>query len=259
MGFSVKRLDVKEEIYDFLKKDRLYAAYAICDLEPALFRQCEWYASSTNGQLTTLCLLFSGLPPDRVFLMGSAEGLAPILRGVLKTTRAFLACRPHHLDAVSRHYSLRRVEVMHRMVLRPEAFECVDGPVERLGPGHARHLQDLYRSYGDVAFAPYQLEHGVFYGIEQDGRLVATAGTHLVSRTYGLGIVGNVFTLPEYRGMGYATMCTSAVVEELLPQSLDVVLNVGQNNKTASKVYHRLGFDVYCSFTEILAVRKEVE
>ena len=259
MACSVKRLDVKEEIYDFLKKDRLYAAYAICDLEPALFRQCEWYASSTNGQLTTLCLLFRGLPPDRVFLMGSAGGLAPILRGVLKTTRAYLACRPHHLDALSRYYSLRRVEVMHRMVLRLEGFNCVDGPVERLGPGHVRRLQDLYRSYGDVAFAPYQLDQGVFYGIEQDGRLVATAGTHLVSRMYRLGIVGNVITLPEYRGMGYATMCTSAVVEELLSQSLDVVLNVGQSNEAASKVYHRLGFDVYCSFTETFAVRREVE
>ena len=259
MACSVRRLRAKEEIYDFLKRDRLYAAYAICDLDPPLFRQCDWYASSVGGELTTLCLLFRGLPPDRVFLMGSEEGLAPILRGVLKTTRAFLACRSHHLDPLRRYYSLHRVESMHRMVLRPDGFECVDGPVERLGPGHVHRLQDLYRSYGDVAFAPYQLDQGVFYGIEQDGRLVATAGTHLVSRTYGLGIVGNVFTLSDYRGMGYATMCTSAVVEELLSQSLDVVLNVGQSNEAASRVYHRLGFDVYCSFTETLAVRREAE
>ncbi len=259
MALSVTRLEVKEEIYDFLKRDRLYAAYAICDLEPALFGRCEWYASSTDGQLTTLCLLFKGLPPDRVFLMGSQEGLVPILQGVLKTRTAYLACRPHHLDALSRYYSLHRVEVMHRMVLRPEGFTGVDGPVHRLGPGHIPRLQDLYRSYGDVAFAPYQLDQGVFYGIERKDRLVATAGTHLVSRTYHLGIVGNVFTLPEYRGMGYATMCTSAVAEELLSQSLDVVLNVGQGNEAASKVYHRLGFDVYCSFTEILGVRKGAE
>jgi GNAT superfamily N-acetyltransferase len=257
MGLSVKRLEVKEEIYDFLKQDRLYAAYAICDLEPALFRQCEWYASSINGQLTTLCLLFRGLPPDRVFVMGSTKGLAPILRRALKTTTAYLACRPHHLDALSRYYSLHKVEVMHRMVLRPGGFTGVDGPVKRLGPGHIPRLQDLYRSYGDVAFAPYQLEQGIFYGVEREDRLVATAGTHLVSRTYRLGIVGNVLTLPEYRGMGYATMCTGAVVEELLSQSLDVVLNVGQSNEAASKLYHRLGFDVYCSFNEVLAVRRE--
>ncbi len=259
MAFFVKRLEVKEEIYDFLKKDRLYAAYAICDLEPALFRQCQWYASSTNGQLTTLCLLFKGLPPDRAFVMGSAKGLVPILQQFLKTTTAYLACRAHHLDAVNRYYSLRKVEVMDRMVLRPEGFTGVDGPVQRLGPGHIPRLQDLYRSYGDVAFAPYQLDQGILYGIEREDRLVATAGTHLVSRTYGLGIVGNVFTLPEYQGMGYATMCTSAVVEELLSQSLDVVLNVGQSNEPARKVYHRLGFDVYCSFTEALAVRREDE
>ena len=94
MACSVRRLRAKEEIYDFLKRDRLYAAYAICDLEPALFRQCDWYATSVGGELATLCLLFRGLPPDRVFLMGSEEGLAPILHRVLwNGTRNALALR----------------------------------------------------------------------------------------------------------------------------------------------------------------------
>jgi GNAT superfamily N-acetyltransferase len=256
MAFSVKRLDGKEEIFDFLKRDRLYAAYAICDLEPPMFRQCEWYASSRNGLLTALSLRFSGLPPDRVFLMGAAEDLEPILEDALEVSRAYFACRPQHVAALRRFYSLRKTEMMMRMVLEPEAFVPIDGPVVRLGSGHVRILQDLYRSYGDVAFAPYQLDQGVFYGMEHDGRLVATAGTHLVSRTYGLGIVGNVYTEPDHRGLGYASVCTSAVVEELLSQSLDVVLNVGQSNEAASTVYRRLGFQVYCPFVETMGIRR---
>jgi GNAT superfamily N-acetyltransferase len=257
MTLSVRRLDGKAEIYGFLSEDRLYAAYAICDLDPIPFKQCEWHASSKNGRLTALGLCFKGLPPDRVFLMGPAEDLVPILAGALKATRAYFACKPQHLRIVRRFYSLRNVEVMQRMFLRPENFTPAQGPVERLGPRHVSQLQDLYRWYGDVAFAPYQLEQGVFYGVREGGRLVATAGTHLASRTYGLGIVGNVFTHTDYRGKGLATICTSAVIEELLSQSLDVVLNVGQTNEAASGVYRRLGFQVHCLFIEALGVRRE--
>jgi GNAT superfamily N-acetyltransferase len=258
MGLSLKRLYAKEEIYDFLMEDRLYAAYAICDLEPTLFRQCEWYAAATNGRLTALCLVFTGLPPERMFLMGSEEDLEPVLAEFPGSRRAFVACRPQHLGALGRFYSLGKIEVMSRMVLSPDRFTPVDGIVQRLGPSHVSLLQDLYRWYGDVAFAPYQLEQGVFYGVELDGRLVATAGTHVVSRTYRLGIVGNVFTHPNYREKGYAAACTSAVVEELLSLSLDVVLNAGQRNEAANKLYRRLGFNVYCSFVETLAVHRDL-
>jgi GNAT superfamily N-acetyltransferase len=257
MGLAVRRLHAKEEIYDFLKEDRLYAAYAICDLEPALLGRCEWYAAARNGRLTALGLVFTGLPPDRVFLMGSGQDLEPVVAEFPGAGRAYVACRPQHLDALRRFYSLGKIEVMLRMVLDPERYVAVDGPVQRLGASHVSLLQDLYRRYGDVAFAPYQLDQGVFYGIEQDGRLVATAGTHCVSRTYRLGIVGNVFTHPGYREKGYAAACTSAVVEELLSLSLDVVLNVGQRNEAANRLYRGLGFDVYCPFVETLAVHRD--
>ena len=259
MAFSIKRLHSRAEIYDFLKKDRFYAAYAIGDLEPALFAQCKWYASSRDEDLTALYLCFTGLPPDRLFLMGATEDLAHILDGVTAPARAYITCRSEHLDVLKRSYSLSRIEVMLRMVLEPENHNPVDGRVERLGPGDARLLLDLYRWYGDVAFAPYQLDRGVFYGVKQGGRLVATAGTHLVSRTYRLGVVGNVFTHPQYRGMGHAAVCTSAVVEELLSLSLDVVLNVGQRNEAASKLYRGLGFDTYCLFIEALGIRQEAQ
>jgi GNAT superfamily N-acetyltransferase len=256
MAFSIKRLDVKAEIYDFLREDRLYAAYAIGDLEPALFRHCEWYASSRNGKLTALCLRFRGLRPDRVFLMGQAGDLTHVVDGVLKSPKAYFACTPEQLEVVRRFYSLRKTEAMLRMVLRPGDFAPVDGSVRRLAGRHVDRLQELYRWYGDVAFAPYQLERGVFYGVEREGRLVATAGTHLLSRNYRMGIVGNVFTHPDYRGLGYAAVCTSAVVEELLSQSLDVVLNVGEANEPARRVYDRLGFRVHCSFVEAFGVRR---
>ncbi len=256
MGFSVQRIESRGDIYRFLQRDRLYAAYAIGDLEPDLLKDCEWFGAIEDGGMATLCLRFMGLPPDRIFVMGFAEGLAPILDSALKSQRAHFAIKPDHLTVLRRFYSLPTIDQMFRMVLAPEDFRPVDGPAVRLGQGHVHRLQELYRRGGDVAFAPYQIDQGVFYGVEMDSRLVATAGTHLVSRTYGLGIVGNVYTHPSYRNLGYGTVCTSAVVEELLAQSLEVVLSVQQENEPAIKIYQRLGFRIYCPFLEALGTRK---
>ncbi|HAL61254.1 MAG TPA: hypothetical protein DCP08_02480, partial [Chloroflexi bacterium] len=110
---------------------------------------------------------------------------------------------------------------------------------------------------GEGVFAPYQLDSGVYYGVEVGGELVSAAGTHLVSPTYQIAAVGNIFTHPSHRGQGYATACTSAVVEELLSRSLEIVLNVAQSNEVALRLYKRLGFREYCPFIEALGVRRK--
>jgi predicted GNAT family acetyltransferase len=150
---------------------------------------------------------------------------------------------------------------MLRMTVRDEDFHPVTGKALKLGPGYSSELKRLYilgESIGEsvVAFSPYQLAQGVFYGIEKRGRLVAAAGTHLVAPTYGVAAVGNVFTDPDHRGRGYATLCTSAVTKELLSQGVDVVLNVQEGNADAIHIYEKLGYREYCRFIEVLGVRK---
>ena len=61
--------------------------------------------------------------------------------------------------------------------------------------------------------------------IPPDTRLIAAAGTHVVSPQWGVAAVGNVYTHREYRGQGLAKVVTSAVTAELLQQCDTVVLN----------------------------------
>ncbi|HUX77330.1 MAG TPA: GNAT family N-acetyltransferase, partial [Anaerolineae bacterium] len=130
-------------------------------------------------------------------------------------------------------------------------FRPVEGECLRLEPVHARQLTELYALGTGSAFSPAQMERGVFHGVLPDGNLVAAAGTHLVSPTTGVAAVGNVFTHPDYRGQGYGTVTTSAVVAELLQLGIrDVILNVNQDNATAIRIYERLGFERYCPFLE---------
>lgn len=254
MSVEVRELHDKEEIYTFLAQDRCYAAYAISDLEPGLFELCTWHVAVQDDLKTALTLRFRGLRPPALFAMGSSEGLLLLLREESLPERVYLTGRPAHLSLFQEAFSLGPVGDMVRMVLEPEGFRPHDGRVIRLSRRHLSSLQRLYR--GEGVFASYQLDWGIYYGVEMGGELVSVAGTHLLSPTYQIAAVGNIFTHPGHRGRGYATACTSALVEELLSRSLEIVLNVARSNEVAFGIYKRLGFREYCPFIEALGVRK---
>jgi ribosomal protein S18 acetylase RimI-like enzyme len=259
--WRVRKLDNKDEILTFLQQDRFYATYAIGDLEPYFFPQCEWFVAGAGGRIQALALHFAGLDPHALFAMGANDGLALILGSALRPERIYFTGRSEHLPAIQAFYSLGEVQKMFRMTVRAEDFQPVVGKALKLGPGYSRELKRLYslgesRDESVVAFSPYQLAQGVFYGIEKRGRLIAAAGTHLVAPTYGVAAVGNVFTDPDYRRRGYATLCTSAVTKDLLSQGMNVVLNVQEGNADAIHIYEKLGYHVYCCFVEVLGVRK---
>lgn len=257
MTAEVRELHDKGEIYAFLAQDRYYAAYAIGDLEPGLFELCTWHVSAQDGRKTALTLRFRGLSPPALFAMGSSEGLAPLLREESLPERVYLTGQPGHLSLFQEAFSLGPVRDMLRMVLEPGDFRPHDGPVIKLSRRHLPSLQRLYR--GEGVFAPYQLDSGVYYGVEVESELGSAAGTHLISPTYQIAAVGNIFTHPSHRGKGYATACASALVEELLSRSLEIVLNVARSNEVALGLYKGLGFREYCPFIEALGVRKHRE
>jgi GNAT superfamily N-acetyltransferase len=242
----------RSHIQAYLETDRLYAAYAIGDLEPGLFELCEWTGSVVDDRLDALALHYHGLEPPALFVMGSVSGLRAILGQASGPRRVYLTCREERLSVTREFYAWEQVIPMFRMVLPPASFSPVEGHCLRLGTKHAEQLVALYAlGGGAVAFSPSQIAGGVFYGASADGQLVAAAGTHLVSPTYGVAAVGNVFTHPEYRGRGYGSATTTAVVAELLALEIrDVVLNVGQENDRAISIYERLGFERYCPFLE---------
>lgn len=255
--WNVRKLTDPIEILTYLERDRLYATYAIADLEPELFQHTRWYVAQTDDQAPSLALHFTALEPDILFLMGDTAGLTIILGSALRPRRVYVNARSEHLPALRAFYRLGQPERAVRMVLDVNDFRPVSGQAIRLSPAYARQLERLYSMGHGNAFSPYQVAQGVFYGVTDKDRLIATAGTHVVSETYGVAAVGNVFTHPEHRRQGLGTLCTSAVVQELLARHIHtIVLNVYESNLVALRIYQRMGFKEHCRYIEVLAERR---
>ena len=243
----------KARLAAFMHRDRLYAAYALADLEPKLFPHCRWFMAGEADEEKALGLYFTGLTPHAFLAMGDAAGLGAILERCFCPTEAYFITPPGHMAVIAQRYGLASTHDMIRMYMPPGGFQPVPGPAIRLEPAHLSSLQELY-AWGNVyGFSGYQLQEGLFYGLFQGDQLVASAGTHVLAPDYGIAAVGNVFTHPDHRGRGYATICTSAVTQGLLDLGLDVVLNVAADNPRATQIYRRLGYREHCHFYETLA------
>ena len=240
----------------FLERDRILAAYAICDLDDREFARTRWGAAWSGGSIVAVVMEYSGTSPQPLFAMGREDGIAAVLRQVIKPRLAFIAALPQAVPAISGVYRLDGGPQMVRMWTDRERFMRADDPgIERLVPSDATELNRLYQLGFGAWLPPQAIADGVYYGLRVKGRLVAAAGTHVVSPQARLAVVGNVLTHTDFRGRGYATAVTGAVTAELLKSCDHVALNVRADNPPAISAYRHLGFAEHIRFEERLAHR----
>ncbi|MHB8398971.1 MAG: GNAT family N-acetyltransferase [Candidatus Limnocylindrales bacterium] len=254
-GLVIGPIRDRDALRRFLERDRLFAAYAICDLEDREWTRSNWGAAWDGDELIAVALEYAGLSPQPLFVLGRPDGIEAVLRDVIHPRAAYVAARPEHLRAVAAHYRVDPGVPMIRMWVDRAHFRPFPSDVRRLLPVEIGDLNRLY-GLGFAAWLPSSaIGEGVYYGMKVGGQLVAAAGTHVVSPTARLGVVGNVLTHTAYRGRGYATATTGAVTAELLRTCDQVVLNVRSDNPPAINAYRRLGYQEYCRFEERLVHR----
>ncbi|MBA2382269.1 MAG: GNAT family N-acetyltransferase [Chloroflexi bacterium] len=254
-GLAIRAVTDRTALRSFLESDRLLAAYAICDLEDREFAKTRWGGAFDGDHLVALALEYSGLTPQPLFIMGRNDGIEAILRDVVRPRAAYVAALPESMPAVQGLYRLDPGPQMVRMWVARRRFRPFPGDVHRLFPADIGELNRLYQ-LGFASWLPSSsIGDGVYYGHRTNGRLVAAAGTHVISRTARLAVVGNVLTHVDYRGRGLATAVTGAVTAELLRSCDQVVLNVRADNPPALQAYRRLGYTEHVRFEERLAHR----
>jgi ribosomal protein S18 acetylase RimI-like enzyme len=254
-ALTVKATTDRALLRSFLEEDRLFAAYAICDLEDREFGRTRWGAAFQADRMVAVVLEYSGMTPQPMFVMGRDDGIEAILRDLIRPRAAYLASLAENMAAVKTHYRVDPGPPMVRMWVDRARFRPYPADVRRLLPVEIGELNRLYQ-LGFASWLPSSaIAEGVYYGIRAGGHLVAAAGTQVVSPEARLAVVGNVLTHVDYRGRGYATAVTGAVTAELLRSCDQVTLNVRSDNPPALQAYRRLGYVEHVRFEERLVHR----
>ncbi|WP_119072150.1 GNAT family N-acetyltransferase [Aggregatilinea lenta] len=256
----VKQFD-KAAIRAFLAQDRPLTAYALGDLDDAFWPESTFYTAEADGEIRALVLVYEGLDPSVLTAFGDPDGVRAIFDACALPDEIYYLFLPDMESILAARYELPHMKREWRMVLDAHAFvpapcPTLDRDLRRIGPTDAAALDALYQHAADpgeamVAFSPWQIAHGCFFGVWDGDALIAAAGTHVWSGAESVAAIGNVFTMPEHRGHRLASACTTAVARAALDAGLQtVVLNVRTDNTPAIHVYEKLGFRLYRSFLE---------
>lgn len=259
-------------IRQLLLRDAIWSVYALADLQPAFAPYCQWeVVQGENG--TAVMLVFTALQPPILFVFGENAAVAEGLATRHLPERVYVTIRVEHASLLSDYYTwVTEPHPMVRMVLRVAGASDIPAPVPtslahsttpavvRLTPADAEAIKTLYQQGGPFTpdyFDPYQLDDGVFYGVQDEqGALSAVGGTHIIAWQEGMGTVGNMYTHPAHRGKGYANAVLRAIITELAARNVTtIVLNVDERNAVARGLYERYGFVPYCTFVEAEGVK----
>jgi ribosomal protein S18 acetylase RimI-like enzyme len=256
---TVRRLRDVSAIRARLLTARAFSAYALAYLDPRLFELSEFF-EATYGQRWALVMHARGGLGASTVTLGDPAAVNGLLRMHPGPHQTFLTCETTHVDGLLASHNLWRPQTMLRMQVDRHAFVAPANPpaVRRLIDADAHDLNQLYATEGDgLRYSGRQVSEGIYFGAHVRGRLVAAAGTHIHSLREGVGVIGNVFTHPDFRGRGLGTSVTAAVAEQLLKACSLVVLNVDPANRTARHIYENLGFTEAGRLVEAMATRRE--
>jgi ribosomal protein S18 acetylase RimI-like enzyme len=256
----VRHLQDRAEVRARLSQAPAYSAYALAYLDPRLFDNAAFYEAVHGDKRGLIMHARGGLGPSTLTL-GDSGLVSAMLRLHPGPRQTFLTSETDHVNDLLVGHDLWRPQSMLRMSLAAERFAPppASPSIRRLVAADAGDLNRLYAIEDDgLRYSGRQVVDGVYFGAFQRGRLVAAAGTHIFSRSERVGVIGNVFTHPDFRGRGLGTGVTAAVATHLRQSCELIVLNVDPANRTARHIYEQLGFVEQGRLVEAMATRRDM-
>lgn len=156
------------------------------------------------------------------------------------------------------HRATRAQPYVKMQLIRPDLLPEPGPGVRLLDPGDGDACTALLeQTSGSPEFFRHDLlGTGRHAGIYDGATLVAMAGTHVIDPGEGIAAIGNVNTLPSYRGRGLARQVVAALTLRLRDEVDVVALNVGRDNTPARNLYEGLGFLPLMEYEEAELVRR---
>jgi ribosomal protein S18 acetylase RimI-like enzyme len=139
----------------------------------------------------------------------------------------------------------------YRMVIETP-IKVPDLPIEKLTIDDAAEMIALTKSSSNTEdLTLNKIEVGDFYGIKDNGRVIAMAGERLQLEDYSE--VSGVVTHPDYRKRGYGGGVTLYKCKQIQKMGKTPFLGVWETNTGAVRLYQKLGFKIlHTGYIELL-------
>jgi len=253
----------RQRIEAILRRNPRLHLYELGDLDDFFWPDTNWYVLDVR-EPTAVALLYTA--PALPVLVGLAEPPRDELNELLRKLTPQLPSHVYaHLsdgaiETLAQRFQARSHGVHFRMALTDPAWLTGQDSagIVQLSPADLPEVRTFYEAaYPGNWFEPRMLETGCHFGIRLPGRdgsdssqLVSIAGVHVYSATYRVAALGNVATLPEFRGQGLASGACARLCWHLLETTEHIGLNVRHDNASAIACYQKLGFSRVAVFEE---------
>lgn len=254
VGWYINEDATDDEVAAILLRDPVWNCFALADLEPP-FRDYSQFpvARQEESSERAVCLLLRHPIIGEVLSpFGNEEGIATILQQVPLPARPLLQVQERHFPLLQHYYrSETNWRSMLRMAIPPASQQSLlrtytpPQSIKQLSMADVPALENFYAQHGN-AFSADLFAQAIFFGAYEGEYIIAAGGTHVLSQTYHLAVLGYILTAPQARKQGLATAITAALVTKLNEQGFStIVLNVFEDNSPAIRVYQRLGFQTH--------------
>jgi RimJ/RimL family protein N-acetyltransferase len=245
--FKVEKVDENNEqrVINAIKSDILRHVFAFYDIQYDPYHTTV-YAAFENEDLKGYILIYTATEfrslilegdsaaarrlieyaPENHFIVHAPPNLLPIIESRFPNAKHYVEDWMLVKKGEPRFF---RSELVRRLFTEEDSSRLA----ELLSTREDRHRGTAKRYIDWISKMPT-------YGVFVNDELVSYAGSFLqLPQTW---MIGGVYTHPNRRNKGYATLATSAVTEEALKHAETAALFVRSDNNPAIRVYEKIGY-----------------
>lgn len=250
-------LHSKAEIFDFLKSSPELQVYSIGDLDNFFWPKTVWYSLKEGDEIRAIALLYVGMATPT--LLAIYDKNFELFHQLLERIKCILPNKfyahlsPNLIDVFGKENIIESFGPHYKMALRKSPSQIFDDRIKRLSIDDIHIISGLYsKAYPDNWFDKRMLDTQKYFGYFSEETLVGIAGIHVYSDEYKVAALGNIATLPDYRGRQIGYKLTSQLVLDLKQSVNYIGLNVKSDNIAAISCYRKVGFEIVGNYDEYL-------
>ena len=191
--------------------------------------------------------------PFGATLDASSESLAA-LAGITRPGETVVMLQRDEIP-VPRGFVLASEAAGVQMVAHRSLERIEDERIERLTEADAAEMLDLATLTKPGPFTLRAQALGEFWGVRQNGRLIAMAGERL--KQEGMAEVSGVCTHPDARGRGWGKRLTLFVAGKIAARGEQPFLHTYAGNEAAIALYDKIGFRLRSKMNVAVLTRVE--